>query len=723
MNTDIDHEYLPESFAPETVDNEIARYLGTEPPFTGTAARDAYLIHTLAAYHTLPAAADASLARVRARLRTVAEASDDSDASRRGDTTDIHIRTERSSRPQPSQPSQPSQAWRDQSPPSSRSHSLTLLAMPLRAVAAVLVVALLVGGFIAVLHLHGGRQIATAPAWQNVAITRANTQGQALDFDPTQVQVEYAISQVDGTIYALGANHLWYSVDSGATYRPFTPSLPTLPRDMSNLKYAIGTVPGLRGVFASATAGDAYPTIYYAEAGTGSWRTLNISNAAHPVTQAASSVTFSSADIWKAIFYEHGYGKSVQARAVGNWLILLAQRNDVEASMLIGTPDFGTTWYALRTTLPETCVQFAVNPADARELYCLTISNTVEQTADGGLTWKPMTRANGDTMTLYTSIWASTRAVYSFTGDRVEQAALARHSLGAGDWVVTARMPTLSEGGGAEVIGVSPDDIVYAAAVLEGRQTRVRVSTLAPGARQFAPVGYEATLTLPASAIFFDVGGLYAGDAPAIYVHTALSSQVTDPQPLYRLALPPAPDNSPQRNVRPFVTPTSPPTATPQPHGACTSAPGDVANIQSGGYGADLDTFAQRWGPSDGVAGGSVYFGKWADGTSKMRVADALPSNHRVYMMGYTVDKAQDMAMTQAVTLARTILPKDATPIAHTQQGNEVIVSYCSAALIAAFPASVQDINGPLPHNGWVVVSYLLRNDGNISDIGFGPQA
>jgi hypothetical protein len=269
---------------------------------------------------------------------------------------------------------------------------------------------------------------------------------------------------------------------------------------------------------------------------------------------------------------------------------------------------------------------------------------------------------------------------------------------------------------------VSPDDTVYAVSSLEGQQTRLRISTLTAGMRQFAPVGNVATLTLPSSAIFFDLGGLYSGKTLAVYVHVAPVDQVTGPLPLYGLAL--STDNtSPQPVVTPFLTPTSsPPTATPTPHGACTSTPGDVANIQSGGYGADLNTFAQRWGSLDGAAAGSVYFGRWADGTPKVQVADAMPSNHRVYMLGYSVDKAQDVTQAQAVTLATSILPKDATPMAHTQQGNELIVFYCSAALIAAFPASVQDINGPLPHNGRVVVSYLLRNDGNVSHIGFGPQ-
>lgn len=173
--------------------------------------------------------------------------------------------------------------------------------------------------------------------------------------------------------------------------------------------------------------------------------------------------------------------------------------------------------------------------------------------------------------------------------------------------------------------------------------------------------------------------------------------------------------------VRQNATLTILPTSTPNLR-LCTSTPGDVANIQSGGYGADLDTFEQRWGSSDGVAAGSVYFGRWPDGTSKVQVADALPSNHRVYMMGYQVEAAQNVTQAEGEALAASILPKDATPIAHAQQNNNITVTYCSAALITAFPASVQNINGPLPHNGLVVVTYTLRPDGHLYGIGFGPM-
>lgn len=704
MNTTSDHDDLPESFSPATVDDEIARYLSAEPQPTGT-ARDAHLIHTLATYHTLPPAADASLVNVRARLRDSLEALGASSGSstRRATSGDPQARRDAHPHAQPQQ-------RRATMPPASPTRRPPLLSAPLRALAAVLVVALLVGGFVAVLHLRGGRQIAASPAWQNVAITHANTQGHALDFDPTQVRVEYAISQVDGTIYALGDTHLWYSVNGGATYQPFATALPLVK---GGPPYAISTVPGLRGVFLSS-GNQPSVTIDYAEVGDSSWRQLNISNVAQPVIQSGNSVPFDATDIGKAIFYEHDYGKSIQARAVGNWLFILAGRSGASGSTLIGTPDFGATWYALTTTLPATCMRFAVSPADARQLFCLTSGNAVEQSIDGGLTWRPLVSANGNSMSLYTSLWASRQAIYSYTTGGVEQTALARRPIGSGDWSAAATLPTLPEGGSSEIIGVSPGDTVYAVAALEGQQTRVRISALTSGARQFAPIGNEATLTLPNSAIFFDLGDLYSSNTPAIYAHVAPSAQVAGPLPLYRLA-------APQPVVTPFTTPTSLPTATPTLHGPCASAPGDVANIPSGGYGANIDTFEPRWGPSAGVAGGSVYFGRWADGTPKMRVADTMPSNNRVYAMGYTADKAQDMTLAQGEALAASILPRDATSRARAQQGNDITVTYCSAALIAAFPASVQDINGPLPHNGLVVVTYTLRADGHLFGIGFGP--
>lgn len=729
MNTSIGHNDRPGSFSPQTVDDEIARYLSTAPQPTETTG-DAHLIHEIAAYHALPPEADVSLARVHARVRHSIDAPGDGNASMQTDSV-VHTHVERDSDPHSPQ------RVRADNIPSSRMRRLELLPAPLRAIAAVLVVALLIGGFVAVFHLPGARQNAT-PTWQNVAISHANARGKSLDFDPAHVQVDYAVSDVDGTIYALGGNHLWYSKDGGATYQPFTPSLPPIK---SGVSYKISVVSGLRGIFAT-TGLDSYlisgfsSGILYAEAGAARWRTLTVPNpnAVLPVTQTGTSITFSADDIWNAIFPEYAFDwsmplrdKPVMARAMSNWIFVLAPPIfDKSLSMLIGTPDFGATWYALSATLPATlpysCTRFAVNPADVRQLFCLMGSNTVEQTMDGGLTWQQVSNASDHTNNLYAWIWASQRAVYMYSSTwGASKQTLAQHPIGAGDWFAVATLPSDSQ-----VIDVSSDGTVYAARVgspgKESQETLLSVSVLAPGARQFSPVGAEAKYSIPSSYIYLSLGGLYSGKARAVYAHIAPTAPVGNPRPLYRLVLPAA-DNSPQPVVTPFLTPTSPSIATPISHGPCTSARGDVANIQNGGYGADLDTFAQRWGPSDGVAGGSEYFGRWPDGTPKMQVADAIPSNQRVYMMDYTVDKAQDMTLAQAVVFAGSILPKDTALLARTQQGNEVIAFYCSAALIAAFPTSVQDINGPLPHNGWVIVSYGLRNDGNISDIRFGPQA
>ncbi|HEX8036730.1 MAG TPA: hypothetical protein VF510_22925, partial [Ktedonobacterales bacterium] len=384
MNTTIDPGDLPESFAPETVDDEIARHLTTDP-HTTTSADDARLIHEIAAYHALPPEAGASLASVRARLRASSQIPSASNSNRHGermqDTTNVDTRAQRDAHPQPPQQSHAG------GPPASRIRRLTLLSAPLRAVAAVLVVALLVGGFVAVFHLPGARQTATGPTWQNVAITQEKAKGYQLDFVPAQVDVEYTVSDVDGTIYAYGtpSQHIWYSVDGGSTYRPFALPLPLV----KGWSYAISTVPGLRGVFLSSGA-QPFVTIFYAAAGDRSWRQVNTPNLAQPLTPSGTSVTFDATSIGNAIFYEHEFGKSVQARAVSNWLFVLAKRSDSSDSILIGTPDFGTTWYVLHTGLPGSCAKFAVGPADARQLYCLTINNTVEQTTDGGLTWKQM---------------------------------------------------------------------------------------------------------------------------------------------------------------------------------------------------------------------------------------------------------------------------------------------------------------------------------------------
>ncbi len=710
MNTTIDNGDLPESFSPETVDDEIARYLSTAPQ-PAESAGDAQLIRELATYHALPPEADASLARARARLRTVTQSLGGGGDSRRHGATTLHTRTEWNGGPQMSQPrtDQP-----QQSAPRRR-HHLTSLATPLRAVAAVLVVALLVGGFVAVLHLRGGRQTAAAPTWQNVAITQANAQGHALDFDPAQVQVEYAVSDVDGTIYAYspGSSNVWYSMDGGATYHPFALSLPPSSDDQP---YTISTVPGLRGVFLSGTTcAKRFMIIYYAERGDKSWRHLSISNLAQPLTQSGSRVTFDATDIGQAIFSEQGYGASVQARAVGNWLFLLAKRTDSSEPMLIGTPDLGVNWYALSATLPGTCAQFAVNPANARQLFCLMTTNTAQQSADGGLSWQEMASAPGSATGLYLSIWASQHTVYSYyTTVGTNKMTLAKHEIGAGDWSAAATLPMLPQGGGSEVIGVSPDNTVYAVATLGGSQTRLRISALSPGAQQFTPIGNDAMLAVPGSDIAFDVGNMYGGNAPAVFARIAHSSQVMGPRPLYRLALP-------ATGAAPFETPTTLPTITPTLHAACTSAPGDLANIQNGGYGATIDTFPQQWGASDGAAGGSAYFGRWPDGTAKVQVGIVdLPSNHRVNDMTYFVNKAQNMTQAQGEAFATSILPKDAVQVGRSQESAGIItVTYCSAAILAAFPVNVRDIDGPLPHNGLIAVTYALRNPGALPPDGY----
>ena len=723
MNTSINHGEMPESFAPETVDEEIARYLGTEAQPEG-AGHGARLIHALAGYHTLPPEADRSLESVRTRIRITAGASDASISTGHRDAN-LHRRGEPGSRPEQSQRAMGS---------SSGMRPVVALTTPLRAVAAVLVVALLLGGFVAVLHLRGGRQIVTVPTWQNVGIAREKVHGQPLDFDPAS-GVGYTISQSGGRIYAVGGTHLWYSDDGGATYRPFAPALPFIKNVKS---YIISTVPGLRGVFASPGSVDnPGAPIFYAEAGAPGWSTLQSADAAHPIATPQSTTPIDPARIWKAIFYEYTFGQAtgqnIQARAVGNWLFVLAGPRDIGAT-LIGTPDFGATWYDLSATMPEPCMQFAVNPVDARQLFCLTTSS-IEQTADGGLTWKQVMNASppGTSFSLYTSIWASARAVYSYTYSSLNTPTpnvtppdmqLAHHPLGVGNWA-TATLYRMPQGNGAVVIDVSPGDTVYALAgsVTAGleSQTQVQASVLASGARQFVPVGEETTLSIPGNQVFFELGNIYSTDTPAIYAHALLSAQTAATQPLYRLALPRM-DVYPQQEVTPLATPPLSATSTPVLHPACTSTPGVVANIQNGGFGANYDTFARRWGASGGVAAGSEIFGQWSDGTPKVQIADALPSNHRVYQMSYHVDKAQAVTEAQGEVLAKSILPKDATPVGRSQQDNELIVTYCSAAIIAAFPPSVQDINGPLPHNGLIAVNYALRTDGNVEAIAFTPM-
>src|SRR5262249_27157159 len=86
----------------------------------------------------------------------------------------------------------------------------------------------------------------------------------------------------------------------------------------------------------------------------------------------------------------------------------------------------------------------------------------------------------------------------------------------------------------------------------------------------------------------------------------------------------------------PTATVPAPPAPATQTAAAaiCPAGTPDLANIQPGGEGATLDTFAARWGPSTGVALGNMGFGRYPDsGIQKVLVPTAahLPANNRVW--------------------------------------------------------------------------------------------
>lgn len=151
----------------------------------------------------------------------------------------------------------------------------------------------------------------------------------------------------------------------------------------------------------------------------------------------------------------------------------------------------------------------------------------------------------------------------------------------------------------------------------------------------------------------------------------------------------------------------------------CPAGSPNLANIQAGGEGATLDTFAARWGPQAGVALGNMGFGRYADtGRQKVLVPSYLPANNRVWTVQYFVDTTQKLSVADAPAVAATILPKDAVQQgAPKQNGNGITVGFCSAAMLAAFPLGTS-INGQLmAETGFLTVGYILRSDGSVDSV------
>jgi hypothetical protein len=144
-----------------------------------------------------------------------------------------------------------------------------------------------------------------------------------------------------------------------------------------------------------------------------------------------------------------------------------------------------------------------------------------------------------------------------------------------------------------------------------------------------------------------------------------------------------------------------------------------LANIQPGGEGASLDTFATRWGTQGGAAAGNLAYGRYRDtGRQKVLVPSHLPANDRVWTVQYFVDTTQQVRLDDAAAIAVSILPKDATQRGELRQnGDGVTVGYCSAAMLAAFPPGTSMNGQSMPDSGFLTVGYILRADGFVDSV------
>lgn len=174
--------------------------------------------------------------------------------------------------------------------------------------------------------------------------------------------------------------------------------------------------------------------------------------------------------------------------------------------------------------------------------------------------------------------------------------------------------------------------------------------------------------------------GLAPGGVPALYAYDVPLRSPSPGPSLARLLLP-------SSGIQPGGA-TPPPTQAalcPNPPPAGVLA-GDLADIQPGGLGAPLATFPGRWGPSDGVAAGSTFFGKNGDGTNTVGV-QADPATQRAVSLDFAVDTNQPMTLEQAKAFVRTVIPTDASDmyLGAPPYGNPWRLGYCSPALASVF--------------------------------------
>lgn len=701
-------------FAPARVDDTIAAAL--LDPDGAQGSSEGRLVLALAAGHALPAHADAAIERVRARLAeapltpaTLAEADDVSVT------------------PHPVHNTAPRPITRAQS--------------TLRALAAVLVVALLAGGFVALLH---GRQgsVTPTPRWANVSITHARTT-QPLDFDLAN-GISYAAAQTGGVIYACSGKSLWYSYDGGVSYAPFTPAPPDGTMDGM---CTLDTVPGLPGVFVRNLLPDA-ERISYGEPG-GAWRTLELPDAVPaiavdprgngPLLGVLQGV--SHQDIGSSFFFPGPLGDHL-VQYTGQWLIVLVNQPlathqpGFPSRALIATRDFGQTWVWLDATLfsqsQQECISFVVLPSSSSSLGCLTENPNTQPivtglafTSDFGMTWR-LGSGNGMPLAI---VGANSQSIFYVRSGPQATAQLVRYDVAMGTASELAILPdwvTQQPFGTPPPLALMPNGTVYQAYVRgdTGAATvglDAVLDTATPSgtpATQIAPAVTLRAKGLTPTLAFGDLDGT----APALYLGVGNSMNKGDISPLYRLALP-APRTAPPHWTAVIDTPTVPSPPSPSLPSACARDPVTTAAIRPGGLGALGSTFAARWGGADGVALGTTYFGRYGDtGMPIVGVpSTALGPNARVPNLTYHVDSTAHITLAQARGIAATILPTDVHAVPNgfgtpPPTAKPIAETYCSAAFWAAFPAGTPSFT-----HGELAVAYNLRADGSVDSIDFSP--
>lgn len=720
-------------FAPAMVDSALDRLRAAhqQSQAAGTALEpEARLVGALDQFYRLPTEAEPALARVRGRLRAHADALPTADAHVR---TTTYVRS--TSTDMPSHDSPPSRPTAPTIPPPET--RLRRAEATLRGVAAVVVAALIVSGFLAILLQR--HTSSSTSAWLDAGITSAKVGSKRLDFDPTK-GVTYAVSTSSGAIYVCGVgDHLWQSNDGGASYQPFLPDLssalqPPLTQAALGTRCAISSVLGAPGVFVVNTVpkgNTSYTQIYYAVPG-GQWQQLIVNGdaiGAPPTPADFVSVPVPAKGITESL--DTGLLTS-WLRVSGNWFfaaLLPDTSTDPAQRTLVGSPDFGRSWVWLDAPLARQHLavrSYAVDPADPTRIVVeaggvtsngLTGPPQLWQTQNSGKTWQPLPYGDSTPLQLLGITATDTYVVRegSSANGVTQSSTLLLHAVApAGAWRESATLPT--PGDAAQFRQVAPDGTVYLASGKPvGAGLTVSLSTLTANGKSPTTNTSHIDFNNRGKSVFA-LGGIWPSGTPSLYLLDPYTSSGVGQ--LYRLPLNTT-GTSAAVNAAPF---TVQPTPTTRP--ACTSTPGNLADIQDGGIGAQATTF-DRWGAPDGVAAGNVAVGpRDATGTPLIYYESSLSANQRVYFMTYNVPINHRLTLAEAQQVAATILPRDVQPVEPPQHTDRYTVAfnYCSAALLAAFPESESATNEAfplMPHNGIVVVHYVAHDDGSIWSIAF----